>query len=72
MSAVQLRSGAPVELDPQSKTYAASLAVMRRAEERAAERLRSRGWIVLPPGTRVHPGGLVDVPLPLDMEDDEL
>ncbi len=61
-----MRTGAPVELDPDSRTYAATLAVMRRAEERAAELLRSRGWICLPPGTPVRSGGLVDVPLPLE------
>lgn len=61
-----LRTGAPVELDPESRTHAATTALMRRAEERAAERLRSRGWIVLPPETELRPGGLVDVPLPLE------
>lgn len=67
MTARNLRTGELVrEPDPTSRTSAGTAALMRRAEERAAERLRSRGWIVLPPGTPIRPGGLVDVPLPLE------
>ena len=63
------RTGQPVTLNPEAKTYAASRAVMRRGEERAARMLRSRGWVVLPPGTPTHQSAgkkLVDVPLPLE------
>jgi hypothetical protein len=62
----QMRSGGPTVLDPESRTYAATLVRMRRAEERYAELLRGRGWICLPPGTPVQAGGLVDVPLPME------
>ena len=66
-TARNLRTGEPVrEPEPGSRTSAGTAAWMRRAEERAAERLRSRGWIVLPPETELRPGGLVDVPLPLE------
>lgn len=66
-AARNLRTGELVrEQSPESRTSAGTRALMRRAEERAAERLRSRGWIVLPPETELRPGGLVDVPLPLE------
>jgi len=60
-----MRTGAPVRLDPKSRTHAATAALMRRTEERYAELLRGRGWICLPPGTPVR-ANLVDVPLPLE------
>lgn len=63
-----MRTGAPVVLDPDSKTTPATLALMRRAEERAAELLRSRGWMVVAPEDvkRHRESKLVDVPLPLE------
>lgn len=63
----ELRRGVPITIDPDKRTYRSMLARMRRAEERHAELLRSRGWTVIPPEVEVPAGvGLVDVPLPLE------
>jgi len=35
------------------RTAAANRARMRASEEKAAERLRDRGWICLPPGSEL-------------------
>lgn len=68
MSARALRTAAPIVLDPTKRNYASMRARMRRAEEKYAELLRERGWLVVAPEDviRHKASNLVDIPLPLE------